>query len=103
MPSLKLVHKYPECFPMVRVDRGAIKFVLGGANIMCPGLNSKGGQLPDQNIEKGQPVIVNAENKKSALAIGKLLMSTDEIKTSKKGHGVELITYLGDPLWSFKF
>eukprot|EP00453_Perkinsus_chesapeaki_P002935 CAMPEP_0185919702 /NCGR_PEP_ID=MMETSP0924C-20121207/7159_1 /TAXON_ID=321610 /ORGANISM="Perkinsus chesapeaki, Strain ATCC PRA-65" /LENGTH=32 /DNA_ID= /DNA_START= /DNA_END= /DNA_ORIENTATION= len=29
--------------PLVRVDRGAIKFVLKGANIMTPGLTSPGG------------------------------------------------------------
>lgn len=35
IPSLKLVHKFPEAYPTVQVDRGAIKFVLSGANIMC--------------------------------------------------------------------
>ena len=27
MPTLRLVHMYPEAFPTVQVDRGAIKFV----------------------------------------------------------------------------
>lgn len=30
------------------MDRGAIKFVLAGANIMCPGLTSPGGVLDDE-------------------------------------------------------
>lgn len=32
----------------LQVDRGAIKFVLAGANIMCPGLTSPGGALDDE-------------------------------------------------------
>lgn len=40
----------------VRVDRGAIKFVLSGANIMCPGLTSKGGALEDE-VDAEQPVV----------------------------------------------
>ena len=40
----------------VQVDKGAIKFVLGGANIMCRGITSPGGRLPD-DLEKGEPVV----------------------------------------------
>lgn len=39
-PTLKLLHKYPSMMPVMQVDKGAIKFVLGGANIMCPGMLS---------------------------------------------------------------
>ena len=40
----------------VQVDKGAIKFVLSGANIMCRGLTSPGGRLPD-GLEAGEPVV----------------------------------------------
>eukprot|EP00041_Stephanoeca_diplocostata_P029115 m.852106 g.852106 ORF g.852106 m.852106 type:complete len:137 (+) comp23494_c0_seq24:206-616(+) len=36
-PTLRLVHKYPNLLPRQRVDKGAIRFVMSGANIMCPG------------------------------------------------------------------
>ncbi|AMD20751.1 HDR008Cp [Eremothecium sinecaudum] len=102
IPTLKFVHKFPEAFPTVQVDRGAIKFVLSGANIMCPGLTSAGAKLPeDPGYEKDALVIVNAENKENALAVGRLLMSTNEIKSINKGHGVEMIHHLGDCLWNF--
>jgi len=40
----------------VQVDKGAIKFVLGGADIMCPGLTSSGGQIsPD--LKEGDIVV----------------------------------------------
>lgn len=102
LPTLRVVHQYPTCFPRVKVDRGAIKFVMGGANIMCPGLTSKGAELPEENLEAGTFVIVYAEGKEHALAIGKLLMSTDDIKKINKNIGVELVHYLGDGLWNFK-
>ncbi|CAI4410221.1 CQS_1a_G0013460.mRNA.1.CDS.1 [Saccharomyces cerevisiae] len=102
IPSLKLVHKFPEAYPTVQVDRGAIKFVLSGANIMCPGLTSAGANLPPvPGYEKGTIVVINAENKENALAIGELMMGTEEIKSVNKGHSIELIHHLGDPLWNF--
>ncbi|CCE64727.1 hypothetical protein TPHA_0I02230 [Tetrapisispora phaffii CBS 4417] len=102
IPTLKLIHKYPQAFPTIQVDRGAIKFVLSGANIMCPGLTSPGARLPETpGYEKDSIIIINAENKEHALAVGKLLMSTDDIASINKGHGVEMIHHLGDPLWNF--
>lgn len=101
-PSLRLVHKWADCFPSVKVDRGAIKFVLSGANIMCPGLTSPGAALPEENLEEGTVVVVNAEGKTNALALGKLLMSTDDIKEKNKGIGIELLTFLGDGVWNFQ-
>lgn len=99
VPTLKIVHKYPQCFPRVQVDRGAIKFVLSGANVMCPGLTSAGAKLPEENIEKDLIVTIYAEGKEHALAIGRLTMSTDDIKSKNKGIGIELLHYLGDGLW----
>lgn len=32
---------------MQQVDKGAIRFVLSGANIMCPGLTSPGAMMTD--------------------------------------------------------
>jgi malignant T-cell-amplified sequence len=104
VPSLRLLHTLPnDSIPAVRVDRGAIKFILGGANIMCPGLTSKGAVLPDSpGYEKGQVVAIYAEGKEHALAVGVLTMSTEEIKSINKGIGVEVIQYLGDGLWHMK-
>ena len=32
----------------LRVDKGALKFVMSGANIMCPGLTSPGATIHDE-------------------------------------------------------
>lgn len=99
VPTLKTVHKYPDCFQKVQVDRGAIKFVLSGANVMCPGLTSAGAKLPDTNFKKDSIVTIYAEGKETALAVGRLTMCTDDIKEKNKGIGIELLHYLGDGLW----
>ncbi|GFY94896.1 pseudouridine synthase and archaeosine transglycosylase (PUA) domain-containing protein [Actinidia rufa] len=62
----------------LQVDRGAIKFVLAGANIMCPGLTSPGGALDDAVAEE-TPVAIMAEGKQHALAIGFTKMSAKEM------------------------
>lgn len=46
----------PDMMKSVQVDKGAIKFVLSGANIMCRGLTSPGGRLPE-GLQAGEPVV----------------------------------------------
>lgn len=42
---------------MQQVDKGAIRFVLSGANIMCPGLTSPGAKMTE--APKGTVVVSN--------------------------------------------
>ncbi len=100
-PTLKLLHKYPTMMKRMQVDKGAIRFVLGGANIMCPGFTSKGGDISTP-LEAEQPVAIYAEGKEHALAIGLTKMSTEEIRTVNKGMAVETVHYLMDGLWQTK-
>ena len=116
LPHLRLVHRFPSCFPSIRIDRGAIRFVLSGATLMAPGLTSTGGRLPSgdeeevgsygveewyggRELEKGEPVVIRAEGKEEACAVGVLSMGTKEVKEKGKGPVVEESHYLGDGLW----
>ncbi|TMW55520.1 hypothetical protein Poli38472_010402 [Pythium oligandrum] len=99
MPTLRVLHKVPHIMKYVRADKGAIPFVLSGANVMCPGLTSKGGEIPEE-LPAGTPVAIMAEGKELAMAIGVLTLSTEEIRTQNKGIGIELMHYLGDDLWT---
>ena len=56
LPTLRLLHKYPLMMNRLRVDTGAIKFVLSGANIMCPGLTSPGATIHTEVPSLTQPV-----------------------------------------------
>lgn len=78
MPTLRLFHKFPFFLPMLQVDKGAIRFVLSGANIMCPGLTSPGAIIPAP-VEKGTVVAIMAEGKETALSIGITTLSTDDM------------------------
>ncbi|KHN23339.1 Malignant T-cell-amplified sequence 1 like [Glycine soja] len=78
MPTLRLLHQYPNIMKKLQVDRGAIRFVLAGANIMCPGLTSPGGVL-DEDVGAECPVAIMAEGKQHALAIGFTKMSAKDI------------------------
>ncbi|KAI1762969.1 translation machinery-associated protein [Hypoxylon sp. FL1150] len=116
LPHLRLVHRFPAAFPSIRIDRGAIRFVLSGATLMAPGLTSAGGRLPSgagsvedqgldeedrwtRELEKGEPVVVRAEGKIEACAVGFLVMGTKEVKEKGKGPVIEDAHYLGDGLW----
>ncbi|KAL1934280.1 hypothetical protein VTP01DRAFT_6462 [Rhizomucor pusillus] len=97
-PTLVLLHKYPDLLPKIQVDRGAIKFVLSGANIMCPGLTSKGARM-DVDLPAETMVAIMAEGKENALAIGWLKMSTEDIRKVNKGIGCDNVHHLMDNLW----
>ncbi|PPJ53387.1 hypothetical protein CBER1_01016 [Cercospora berteroae] len=109
IPHLKVVHQYPQCFQHIRIDRGAIRFVLSGAALMVPGLTSPGGRLPGgkeepwnnggKEIEAGDVVVVDAEGKENACMVGVLSVGTKEMKEKKKGPGIEGGHYVGDGLW----
>merc|ERR1712087_558202 len=97
IPTLRLLHKYPDILPKYQVDQGAIKFVLSGANIMSPGLTSAGGQMDE--VPESSVVGVFAEGKEHALAIGITVASTEAIRRDNKGIAVENTHYLKDDLW----
>ena len=99
-PTLRLLHRYPHTMKHLTVDKGAIKFVLSGAHIMCPGLTSAGGDLPD--CSDGEFVAIHAEDKEHAIAIGRVVMDAEDIRTINKGIAIEVLHFLGDDLWSIE-
>mmetsp|Transcript_36005 Transcript_36005/g.41080 ORF Transcript_36005/g.41080 Transcript_36005/m.41080 type:complete len:202 (-) Transcript_36005:59-664(-) len=105
LPTLKLVHQYPGLvLKHVRVDKGAIPYLLGGANVMSPGLTNTGGYMPDDHegtpgVAKGDGVVIFAEGKKYALAVGVMTKSSIEIRKKSKGIGIEISHFLGDGLY----
>ena len=54
----------PFMMPHMQVDKGAIKFILSGANIMCPGLTSPGARMT--KVETDTPVVSFAYSSLSA-------------------------------------
>uniref|UniRef100_A0A6A7FWR4 Malignant T cell amplified sequence 1 n=1 Tax=Hirondellea gigas TaxID=1518452 RepID=A0A6A7FWR4_9CRUS len=100
MPTLRLLHQYPFLLPWMRVDKGAIRFVLSGANIMCPGLTSPMAKM--SNVAKDTVVAVMAEGKQHALCVGTASLSSEDISKKNKGIAIENCHYLNDGLWYMK-
>ena len=106
------MHQYPQCFRRLRIDRGAIRFVLSGATLMVPGLTSPGGRLPNpgageedaanygrEDIPAGSVVVVEAEGKEHACLVGALKVGTKDMKEKKKGIAMDDGHFVGDGLW----
>ena len=62
----------------IETDPGAVKFVLGGAHVMCPGLTNAFANLPD-GLPEGAPVAVHAKGKAHAMAVGVMKMSSADM------------------------
>jgi len=99
MPTLRLLHKYPAMMngKEYRVDAGAIKFVMAGAHIMCPGLTHPDASMDE--VEADTPVAIYAHGKEMAMAIGITQMSSADIRNVNKGVGVDNMHHLADGLW----
>lgn len=99
LPHLKLLHKYPFILPAHTCDIGGAKYLLSGANVMCPGLTSKGGQV-GEDIPAGAAVQVRLEGKQHAVAVGFATMSSADIRKINKGSCIDNAHYLGDDLYT---
>ena len=82
-----------EKFPKVVVDAGAIKFVCNGANIMRPGIRKY------TDFKKDDIVVVVEESHSKYLAVGKSLVSSDEMQKTTKGEVVKNLHYISDKYW----
>jgi len=95
-PTLRFLHKAGDFMPIVQVDTGAIKPLIGGAALMCPGIQKE--NLGD--FEADTPVQIMSLGKKLPFAVGITKMSSDAIKSTNTGVGVEILHTLGDGLWN---
>ncbi|MFO7677209.1 MAG: RNA-binding protein [Thermoplasmatota archaeon] len=92
--TLNGLYKYkPEKYRVV-VDMGAVSFVTKGADIMAPGIVSA-----DHSIVKDDYVWVCDEKNFKPIAVGKALMSGEEMKHSQVGKAIQNLHFVGDRLW----
>jgi PUA domain protein len=95
-PTLKGVLKKPVESHVVVVDMGAVKFMASGADVMSPGIVEA-----DPQIQEGDTVIIVDENHRKPLAMGKAIISGEEMVESHKGKAVNTLHYIGDKIWNF--
>ena len=94
--TLQGLYKYNPGEFYVVVDMGAIGFIIKGADIMVPGITDA-----DINIQKGDYVWISDEQHRKPLAVGKALMTGEEMKSKNAGKAIKNIHYVGDSLWNF--
>ena len=83
-----------EKLPSIVVDMGAVPYVCNGADLMAPGIVEIKG-----DFQEGGFVVVRDVRHGKALALGKALFSSDQMRATSKGKVVANIHYVGDRLW----
>ena len=100
VPSLSFIissmEKGKEILKKAVIDSGAVKFIASGADIMRPGITN----LDD--FPKESYVAIVDEKHRKAIAIGKAIFSSDEIKAMKTGKVILNIHHVGDNIWKKK-
>ena len=81
----------------ITVDKGAVKFVVNGADIMRPGITSI-----DYGFDKDSFVIIIDQEHKKPLAIGIALLNSEDMNSSAQGKVIKNIHYVGDEIWKMQ-
>jgi PUA domain protein len=80
--------------PQVVVDMGAVPHVVGGADIMAPGIRRISGDFAEQQF-----LVVVDEKHGKHLAVGRALVASGPMASTKKGKVIENVHYVGDLVW----
>ena len=52
MPMMRTLHQFPDMMKTMGADKGAIRHIFSGSNVMAPGLTSEGGTItPDLEVD----------------------------------------------------
>ena len=95
IPHLRLlVDTKKIILPKVVVDKGAVPFVMNGANIMRPGVI-----FFENTISKGDIVGIYPEKFDKPIAVGKSLINSEEFNKLTKGAIAKNLHYLNDLFW----
>lgn len=84
-----------ELFPAVRIDEGAVRFIINGADVMRPGILSY-----DEWGDASRLVVVREEKKGRGVAIGRTLVKSEEMPAMGKGACVKNLHHVGDRYWT---
>ncbi|MCC7574272.1 RNA-binding protein [Candidatus Woesearchaeota archaeon] len=93
IPLLKLLLK-EQFLKTITVDMGAIKFICNGADVMKPGITDL-----DENIRKGEIIVIVDEKNKKPLVVGETLYSGEEIKQKTDGKVIKNLHFITDNKW----
>ena len=81
--------------PSARVDEGALKFLVNGADVMRPGVISH-----DDWGEAGRIIVVRDQPKGRGIAVGRALLDSVEMAEKAKGPCIKNLHHVGDKYWN---
>ena len=93
-PTVLSIIKFKPERGKVVVDKGAMPFVMNGADVMKPGI-----VWADKGIKKGDFVYVTVEEKDTPLAVGIALVDGEEM-LGDKGKAIKNIHHIKDKIWN---
>ena len=79
------------------VDRGAIPFLMNGADCMAAGIHRA-----CQSIQTGDLIWIRDQSHGKALAIGWATVDAAEMVETTKGKAVKMLHHVGDELWELE-
>ncbi len=83
-----------ENMPRITVDMGAVPHVVGGADIMAPGIRRVQGDFGENQL-----VVIVDEKHGKFLAVGSSMFPSATLVATRKGKVVRNLHYVGDPIW----
>lgn len=98
-PTVFALWKVPELLPAFLLKGGEVShFIIGGADLMFPGISIPSEGLP--SFLAGEPWAVKVPGNPAPIAVGTTTMSSAEaLKAGLRGKALRITHYYGDSLW----
>ncbi|PHU03024.1 hypothetical protein BC332_28275 [Capsicum chinense] len=98
-PTVYALWRVPELLPAFLLKGGEVsRFVLGGADLMFPGISITSEGFP--SFSAGEPWAVKVPGNPAAIAVGTTTMSsTEALEAGLRGKALKICHYYRDTLW----
>lgn len=93
-PTLQVLLQQPDLLPSVTVDKGAIRFVVKGADVMRPGITKC------QDFPADALVVIVDETVGKPIAVAKTLFSSPVLLEMTEGKVLINLHRVGDEIWN---
>uniref|UniRef100_A0A8C2X638 Eukaryotic translation initiation factor 2D n=1 Tax=Cyclopterus lumpus TaxID=8103 RepID=A0A8C2X638_CYCLU len=99
-PTVYVLWRYPALLPTFRTWPPVLQKLVGGADLMLPGVVVPSSGLPE--VKRGDCCSVTLVNNRAPVAVGSAAVSSGEMRSlGMKGRGVCVLHAYMDNLWAF--